>query len=583
MSALRLGLCHGCVSRVSGSQSAAQPSHSRLTQPWHRALCAALLLAFWAGASAAQDEALQGQAERKKALLEGTHVFRRLLHEKDCTAIDGFDELKNEDPEKTVIIIFGNLDHVKDVPGGLQAFVRKGGAVLLASDRAPSEGKGVREVIANLAGVAINGQAVVQDDQKNVYLGKEYCPLLQPAPNARLNFLADPKDPRTTYAVATNVPSYLELERGHLPVVAMLPAQCRLENRRRKYPALPFMVAGDVGDGRVIVAADHSIFINEMMLPEDVQNVEFSEACIRYLCDDKRNRVLFYDEFGLETKFDVPLRTPQISIDELIQLLLDNPDKAVLLADHVIRLGEEVVDKVERRDAVNAAIDRFVGWLDQPEGKLFALVAILATAVLVVYGLLRLGLSARFRHEGARPDPLVLSFVGAAVVILFGVTALLLWMRVGYNGLFVYLAVFAVLVVAVTLTKPSPAAAMLPELVSERQPTGPLTQQRTVALLRSGRMNEPAAQLARRWLLSQNLGVPNAASPGGALVTFSVGWWAARGLRRRLERIWLLAAGRSRTITPAELWRLQRELDALAASRRRGEWAPMTKERGGAA
>src|SRR5262249_21865979 len=141
MSALRLGLCRGRVGRESGSE----PSHSRPTRPRHRALFAALLLAFCATTSAAQEEALQGQAERQKALLEGTHVVPRLPHEniKDCTALDDSKQL-NDDPKRTVLIVFGDLDRLARLdevfPGGLKAFVRKGGAVLLASDRAPSEG-----------------------------------------------------------------------------------------------------------------------------------------------------------------------------------------------------------------------------------------------------------------------------------------------------------------------------------------------------------------------------------------------------------------------------------------------------------
>src|SRR5262249_60848841 len=77
------------------------------------------------------------------------------------------------------------------------------------------------------------------------------------------------------------------------------------------------------------------------------------------------------------------------------------------------------------------------------------------------------------------------------------------------------------------------------------QPAGPRPQQLPRARLRPGRRTEPAAQLARRWLLAQNLGVPDESSVGDVPVTLRVGWWAAFWLRRRLRRIWRLAAGRS--------------------------------------
>lgn len=505
---------------------------------WLKSLGAASLLALFVTTSVAQEPAIQGTAERRKALLEGTHVFRRILHDSGCTALESFEQL-SEDPTRTILIIFGDLDRIEEVEvaGGLKGFVQQGGAVLLASDRPMQRPNNFRQVVA-VAGVWINGQAMVLDDGQNVYKGMNYCPLLQPARNAQPNFLVAPGKAESRYSVATNVPSYLDWNpKVGLPdsvrFQAVLPAGCRAERvwgNGWNQPPRPFLVAGDVGDGRVIVAADHSIFINEMMLPDDVQNVEFSQNCVSYLRGEEqtRDRVLLVDEFGIQTKFDVPLRRPHLTPDELIELLLNNPDKAIALADHVIQLGEKGVDRLERRDAVNDFLDRVVDRLDRPPGQLFAVVAALSTVLLCFYGMFRLGVFARFRNDVRTPP--------------------------------------------------------LSHAVGKNQPPGPLTQQRTLAVLRTGRLNEPAAQLARRWLLTQNLPVPDASSPGELPLTLGVGWWAGRGLRRRLRRVWLLAAGRWRqAITPAELWRLQRELEALAASRQRGEWTPKTMERGGTA
>src|SRR5262249_7390882 len=152
-----------------------------------------------------------------------------------------------------------------------------------------------RLALSNLAGVGIDGDTFVLDRLEETYQGKDYCPCLWAHPNAQPNLLA-------RYRVATNVPSCLRLTGENLPVLVDLPPRCPSElgwgDRGLGLRGLPFMVGGDVGAGRVLVAADHSIFINEMMLPDEIQNVEFSENCIRYLIGDgKRTRVLLVDEF----------------------------------------------------------------------------------------------------------------------------------------------------------------------------------------------------------------------------------------------------------------------------------------------
>ena len=46
-------------------------------------------------------------------------------------------------------------------------------------------------------------------------------------------------------------------------------------------PANPGLVGGT--RGRILLVADHSIFINMMMLPTDTDNVEFASNCLEYL------------------------------------------------------------------------------------------------------------------------------------------------------------------------------------------------------------------------------------------------------------------------------------------------------------
>src|SRR4051794_41045065 len=78
----------------------------------------------------------QNRDERSKALLEGTHVFRRILHEADIAPLKSWDELVQAGPKRTLLVVLGDLDVLAQVPGGPADFLAKGGAVLVASDRA---------------------------------------------------------------------------------------------------------------------------------------------------------------------------------------------------------------------------------------------------------------------------------------------------------------------------------------------------------------------------------------------------------------------------------------------------------------
>src|SRR5205814_44137 len=68
---------------------------------------------------------------RRKAILEGTHAFRRVLFDRGLTPLESFDSLVDE-PRRNILIVLGDLEVINRIPGGLQKFVKEGGAVLLA-------------------------------------------------------------------------------------------------------------------------------------------------------------------------------------------------------------------------------------------------------------------------------------------------------------------------------------------------------------------------------------------------------------------------------------------------------------------
>jgi hypothetical protein len=146
-----------------------------------------------------------------------------------------------------------------------------------------------------------------------------------------------------------------------------------------------FAVGGDVGEGRVLVLADHSIFINQMMVPADNNNLEFSDRALRWLQGDRprRSRVLFVEEGEIRTDLEVPLKAgPDLP-----------PGAAVAVVD-------ETLARLEDRDAFNKMLLDWLGGRSLAPGDRLLRRALEAlTVVLVAYGVYRVGVRGRFRPD----------------------------------------------------------------------------------------------------------------------------------------------------------------------------------------
>jgi hypothetical protein len=473
-----------------------------------RAILAWLLLL-----AASTTQAQETPKERRKAVLEGTHVFRRILYDHNLTALGSFREL-SEDPKSTILIVLGNLDRITEVPEGLKSFVENGGAVLLASDRRPSQE--AEKTLLEVAGVSISGEHLLGLDRAEYY--KEwFCPFIRPLPG-RTPALFDSPPGRVHNRVATNLPSYLIRQNWSPPGVrnlATLPFCVRdevaIDGKQEILNRPLFMVGGDLNKGRVLVLADHSVFINEMMLPEDNMNVEFTIAAVRWLRGDggQRKKVLLVEDQGIQTKLDIPLKSARINPEEVVRTLLANRNELAVRA-------EETLDNLQRQDFFNEMLVKVLERIGWPPERLARFLLLLATVAVLLYGIYRLGSRGRFRH--ATETPLLATAAGRSL------------------------------------------------------PAAPLVDQRVHTLLRLGNLNEPAARLAARWFERQGLPI-TASDSAEPPVAVAGGWWRRRRLSGRLRRLWRLAHGWSkRRVLPASLWSLQRELEAVEGSRKRGEW-----------
>ncbi len=221
----------------------------------------------------------------------------------------------------------------------MRSFVAQGGALFLATDkRLPREAE---DALIRTAGVRVSGEFVVCKDADSCYHALEDCPFLQPTNWTDPDLFRDLIDDNSQPALAaSNAPSYLIPVGGGMgelfrrPALALLPGDCYREGAPAFAGAFDppplFAVGGDVGDGRVLVMADHSVFINEMLMQKDNGNIHLSYKCLKWLSGKKgeRTTVLFVEDGTIKTRFDVPLKDDGGKLaDEILNAVLNRlPD-----------------------------------------------------------------------------------------------------------------------------------------------------------------------------------------------------------------------------------------------------------------
>lgn len=455
--------------------------------------------------------ALPASAETKPypAFLEGTEVFRRILCDRQFTPLYTFNDL-NRDPQHSILIVLGDANALLQVPGGVDQFVKQGGALFLATDRALRPGE-ARE-LSQMTSISVSGQTVICHDTDSCYKGFDYCPYLKPVAGANPDLFRN-----VTMNVASNAPSYLlDAEWSSLSKLALLPEKCSLEGDNAPLPRThAFAVGGRRGKGRVLVLADHSIFINEMMLPEDNSNVEFTYNCLEWLrgnAQDGRSQVLFVEEDGrINSKFNVPLKEmPNELMKRLLEYMGQHPDEAAKLALRIVtqypretaklaldmeeaadKTAQEFTPKIEQnvrefddRDGFNAGFS---------EGALQGL-AVFAAVLVVLYGCYRIGWKSRHRSDLQGP------------------------------------------LLALTLYRLAPADTV--------------AAQRRRDLIRGDNLWEPARDMARQFM---------PASPVTPRIMVQGGWLRRWTMTARVRRLWRLAYGAPTRVSLNQWRRLLRE------------------------
>jgi hypothetical protein len=302
----------------------------------------------------------------------GNHAVRYILEKLDLKPLADTHEIAGTlESDPVAVIVFGQPATLDYLPGGPRSFVEGGGRLLLATDwqtRALERGFGIK----------VNGEQLAIDKSSALaYRQLPQCPIVVPLKGT------EPSIFRNLARVATNRPSFLDvIERPRGQEMAMKPLaqlqNCRVESQVDNSQGEPeqrrlFAAGGAVGKGRILVLADHSVFINDMMLQPDNDNFDFALRVMRWLKEPASpggpavRRVLFVDEGAVVTDFKVPLK--------------ESPGIPLPTADVV----NQLLTGIENDDVLNRLVlKRF------SMGQVLSGIALGLTAALLVFGGMRL-------------------------------------------------------------------------------------------------------------------------------------------------------------------------------------------------
>ena len=397
------------------------------------AVAAALLFASMAAAQ-----------PRRPITGEGTEGFRALLASAHLKPIEDPNEA-HADPAHTLIIsfrgargFFGNAypDQIQDIGFDMKkGFVDQGGAFFFASDQAmgrPGSGWN-RSFDFQIVGPILSAFEV---DSDTCYKSNPQCPFVRGVAGSlpdlfRPNKMTSPRPlgemPASLDRVATNRPSYLQPS-DQLETLAKFAQPCRVEviPGTRTMP-LPTRLGARFaqalrypGGGRFLVLADHSVFINSMLLPSSRypnDNLAFAANCLEWLMTgpngETRTKVLFMEDGKIWKKDDynlmlqtLPSPNPEDMLGFLWEnrdLLWENRDMAEQILSNVERSG--IFSELERGDGKENRLGRLLNrtLLDMFDTyQIVRLVIVLGMAALLAFGILSL-IKSRFSYSRKVP------------------------------------------------------------------------------------------------------------------------------------------------------------------------------------
>lgn len=310
----------------------------------------------------------------------GSEVFRFALYQKKLTPLDNVRQI-DADPASTIIIVLGETQSLNELISGekLRSFIARGGAVLIASD-STNDDIGFRGISWQQSfGIRISGNHL-RSVPINCYRRLPERPFVQRS----FDVDDDPLLDRLFIdlpAVATDRPSEMSFSNDvpglrfkrlaqYPPGTGRIVDQGLLRPSQNNFAIAGRYVLGNrYGAGRMLVLADHSVFVNGMLgfkpAPENPQgytfdngNWAFINSAVEWLQDSggrPRTVCLFIEDGEIQKQFAV--ESP--SSDRRPPMPEIPPE---VLAELLVRYADPMLNKLDETGWFEKVLGKVASW-----------------------------------------------------------------------------------------------------------------------------------------------------------------------------------------------------------------------------
>jgi hypothetical protein len=307
----------------------------------------------------------------------GTELFRNEFFRAGIRPLRNLKDVLDV-PEQTIIVLLGE-NSVKHslYNADIRRAVERGAAILIASDRTIW--------LADLFGVQITGGELTAAPEDS-HRGKIHRPFVRPY---KFWGEIDENSPRAPFksleaagqgALATNYTSVLRIlpqrTRAHVEALAGYPFSSSLIFNQFDPNRDHFAAGGTLEEGRFLILADHSVFVNGMVWCDDNANFWFARDCVKWLAGkEEKNRCLFVEDGNIQTEFELVFPDTD---DSLLNQIL----KAIPLFE---KHGNTLIHEAEKQNLFNQIILQSVGQRPIIRGVLLAFTAFVILACLLMF------------------------------------------------------------------------------------------------------------------------------------------------------------------------------------------------------
>jgi len=463
---------------------------------------------------------------------EGSELFRFALHEKKLKEV--IDPKEVVSPSDTIIILTGDTSRAPaPLASGfwLEDFIKQGGAVLIASDNSNQFNlQAGGPTWGTTFGITLSGEHLTSE-KHNCYRGIEGRPFVRRRnrvwPNASPFDIFAGIENQGDNALATDHPSEMIFQpkpgyrssnlAGYAARTWRIDGPFAIDPRQNHFAvALEPVGFNSVGPGRLLVLADHSVFINGMMgfrddpdsddgFKFDNANWQFTNNTIDWLkagSHKPRSRCLLIEDGRIAEKFAIELPPPP-------KPPIPNIPPEVL-ANWLLNHSNQIIDEAQERNIFNRVLENWLGL------------------------------------------PRLLRWFLIATTIVFLIHALR-WLRRGYR-------------------KAEPSSTLTPGTQSRFLPRGGVLRQRTAAQIEVGNLFEAANRRVRsRFDVLGGKPAPNGKMPP---VLLASDLRDAPVLQHSIGRLWLIGYGDEPMAVPLGEWdRLNAMLERVSRRAARGDWS----------